>query len=97
MGRRSFAFLFLEPFLGVVAIKTEMGRPSPAKLKTWPDRFNCNGSPVFYASRLVASRKDCLAVRSKKTAHVGSRCARIYLLARSRHPFRHAPLSRKSA
>src|SRR5262249_39208544 len=52
-ARRGFVFLFLEPFLVVVAIKTEMGRPLPAKLKMSPIG---NSSPVFYVRRLVASR-----------------------------------------
>src|SRR5215813_11662370 len=32
-ARRGFASLFLEPFLGVVAIKNRMMRPSQAKLR----------------------------------------------------------------
>jgi len=35
----------------------------------------------FTPRRLVASRKDCLALSVEKTAHVEVRCAGFYLLA----------------
>ena len=67
MERRGFAFVFLERFLGVVAIKNEMGDRRRRNEGRGRISLHCgNGSPVFYAWRLVASRKDCLAVLSEK-------------------------------
>src|SRR5215813_14945104 len=81
-ARRGFTLVFLEPFLVVVATKHRVGRPSQTKLKRWPDQFNCgNGSPVFYARRLVASRKDCVAHSVEKTAHRRSTLCACFCLS----------------
>jgi hypothetical protein len=66
MGRRSFAFLFLEPFLVVVATKTPSWETvaGETKRRGLIGLYCDNGSPVFYA-KAVGGVKERLCCGAK--------------------------------